>query len=132
MPRKRPRSRIYLAFDDVVEIHDRVLAEFGGLPGFLNKGYVEAAVGRLHTGYYNNLFEEAAALMESVANNHGFVDGNKRTGFSASDTFLRLNGFRMDVEPKAAHDLITTAMAEKKFKFDLILEWIFEKYERQD
>jgi death-on-curing protein len=130
MARQQAQQRRYLTFDDVVDIHDRVLADIGGLPGFLNRGYVEAAVGRLHTGYYRNIFEEAAALMESVANNHGFVDGNKRTSFVAADTFLRLNGFCMQVEPLAAHELITRAMAAKVFKFDLILEWIFEKYER--
>jgi death-on-curing protein len=124
------QQRRYLTFDDVVDIHDKVLAEFGGLPGFLNRGYVEAAVGRLHTGYYKNIFEEAAALMESVSNNHGFVDGNKRTGFASADAFLRLNGFYMSVDSKAAHDLITQAMAMNDFKFDFILEWIFQKYER--
>jgi death on curing protein len=126
----RRAAHRYLTFDEVVAIHDRVLAEFGGLPGFLNKGYVDAAVNRPRTGYYNNLFEEAAALMESLANNHGFVDGNKRTGFSASDIFLRMNGFYMAVDPAAAHQFMIFAMASKKFKYGLILEWIFEKYER--
>ncbi len=127
-PRKQKHR--YLTFDDVVAIHDRVLAEIGGMPGFLDKGRIEAAVGRLTTGYYNNLFEEAAALMESLANNHGFVDGNKRTGFSAADTFLRLNGFYIAVDSLVAHEFITRAMAAKHFKFDLILEWIFLDYER--
>jgi death-on-curing protein len=81
MPRKSTAARIYLTFDDVVEIQDHVLAEFGGLPGFIDQGRVHAAVGRLETGYRNNVFEQAAALMESVSNNRGFVDGNKRTGF---------------------------------------------------
>ena len=126
----RRKQHRYLTFEHVVDIHDRILAEIGGLPGFLNKGYVEAAVGRLHTGYYRNLFEEAAALMESVANNHGFVDGNKRTGFTSADTFLRLNNFYINVDPLAAHEFITRAMAANLFKFDLILEWIFMDYER--
>jgi death-on-curing protein len=127
-------ARTYLTFEDVVGIHDAILEKIGGLPGFLTPGYVHAAVGRLQTGYYANIFEEAAALMESLANNHGFVDGNKRTGFTAADTFLRLNGFYMRVETEQAYKLITTAMDPKKFehgfKFDLILEWIFQDYER--
>ena len=124
------RTRRYLTVDDVVEIHNRVLVETGGLPGFLDHGRVDAAVNRLHTGYYKNLFEEAAALMESLTNNHGFVDGNKRTAFASADVFLRLNGYYMHVDSEAAWNLITKAMAMKVFKFDLILEWIFEKYER--
>jgi death-on-curing protein len=71
--------------------------------------------------------------MESLANNHGFVDGNKRTGFTAADTFLRLNGFYMNVETDQAYNLITTVMDPKKFehgfKFGLILEWIYHDYE---
>jgi death on curing protein len=120
----------YLTFEDVVRFHDLVLAQTGGLSGFLNRGYVDAAVNRLHTGYYNNIFEESAALMESLANNHGFVDGNKRTAFVSTDTFLRLNGFYLNVEPDAAHALITQAMAKEVFKFGLIVEWIFRDYER--
>jgi len=120
----------YLSIDDVVSFHDRVLAETGGMPGFLNRGYVDAAVNRLQTGYYNNLFEEGAALMESLANNHGFVDGNKRTAFVSTDAFLRLNGFYMHVDPIAAHKLMINAMAQKVFKFRLIVEWIFDEYER--
>jgi len=100
------------------------------MPGFLNRGYVDAAVNRLQTGYYNNLFEEGAALMESLANNHGFVDGNKRTAFVSTDAFLRLNGFYMQVDPIAAHKLMINAMAQKVFKFRLIVEWIFDEYER--
>jgi death-on-curing protein len=129
MPRRK-QTRRYLTFDEVVSIHDKVLSEIGGLPGFLDEGRIHAAVGRLTSGYYNHLFEEAAALMESVANNHGFVDGNKRTAFAAADTFLRLNGFCIRIEPLVACELITQAMAAKLFKFDLILEWIFMDYER--
>jgi death on curing protein len=121
--------RSYLTVPDVEGIHRQVLEETGGLPGYLDKGRIDAAVNRLHTGYYNNVFEEAAALMESLANNHGFVDGNKRTAFVSTDTFLRRNGFYMEVEPVEAHNLITNAMAEKVFKYGLILEWVLEKYE---
>jgi death on curing protein len=122
--------RRYLTVKEVVAFHDRILTEIGGLPGFRDQGLVDSAVNRLHTGYYKNLFEEAAALMESLANNHGFLDGNKRTAFVSTDAFLRLNGFHMRVEPLAAHALMTQAIAQHIFKFDLILAWIFTDYER--
>lgn len=122
--------RRYLTLNEVVGFHDRVLVEIGGFPGFRDKGLVDSAVNRVHTGYYKNLFEEAAALMESLANNHGFVDGNKRTAFVATDTFLRLNGFCLQVEPLAAHNLMTKAIAQHVFNFGLVLEWIFSDYER--
>ena len=99
-----------------------MLEETGGLPVYLDKGRIDAVVNRLHTGYYNDVFEEAAALMESLAKNRGFVDGNKRTAFVSTDTLLRRNGFYMEVEPVEAHTLITNAMAERVFKYGLILE----------
>ena len=52
----------------------------------------------VQTGYYNSIEEEAAALMESLGNNHGFLDGNKRIAFTAADVFLRRNGFYIEVE----------------------------------
>jgi death-on-curing protein len=57
-----------------------------------DKGRLEAAIFRLQTRYYNDLIEEAAALMESLANNNAFMEGNKRGSFAVADTFLRLNG----------------------------------------
>lgn len=126
-------NRRYIDVPEVEKIHQKVLDQFGGMRGYRDKGLVESAVGRLHTGYYDqNLFKEAAALMDSLANNHGFIDGNKRTAFVSTDTFLRWNGFYLEVGSKEAHDLITAAMAEKVFKYDLILEWIFEIHERLD
>src|SRR6202451_2486672 len=82
-----------------------------------NKGAVEAAVFRPQTGYYNSLEEEAAALMESLGNNHGFLDGNKRIAFTATDVFLRRNGFYIEVEAKAGHEFIYGSMDRGEFRF---------------
>ncbi len=126
-------SRRYITVSEVEKIHETVLDKFEGLRGYRDKGLVESAVGRVHTGYYdNNVFKEAAALMDSLANNHGFIDGNKRTAFVSTDTFLRWNGFYLEVDSKEAHDLITKAIAEHVFHYDLILEWIFQIHERLD
>jgi death-on-curing protein len=126
-------SRRYITVPEVENIHDTVLHQFGGLRGFRDKGLVESAVGRVHTGYYDtNIFKEAAALMDSLANNHGFIDGNKRTAFVSTDTFLRWNGFYLEVGAKEANDLITRAIAEHVFHYDLILEWVFDIHERLD
>jgi len=97
----------------------------GGLHGIRDKNAIEAAVFRPQTGYYESL-EEAAALMESLANNNGFIDGNKRTAFAATDVFLRLNGFYIDVIAVEGHDFIDGSMERKEFRFRLILDWIRE------
>ena len=83
----------YLTVAEVYAMQSRLIDLFGGLHSVRDKGAVEAAVFRPQTGYYNSLEEEAAALMESLGNNHGFLDGNKRIAFAATDTFLRINGF---------------------------------------
>ena len=90
----------------------------------LNQGSLESAVFRPQTGYYSDLSEEAAALLESLVNNHAFVDGNKRVGFAVMHTFLLLNGFDLDVSSKAAYDFIVKTMEAGKFRFRLIHEWI--------
>ena len=115
---------IYPTVAEGKEFHKQLTAEFGGTPDLLDAGRLEAAIFRPQTGYYGTLVEEAAALMESLANNHAFLDGNKRISFAITDTFLRLNGFYLDVDPSQAHDLITQALDRSAFRFNLIREWI--------
>jgi len=102
----------------------RLIEMFGGLHGVRDKGAVEAAVFRPQTGYYNSIEEEAAALTESLANNHGFLDGNKRIAFTAADVFLRRNGFYIEVEGLDGHTFIVGSMERHEFRFAQILDWI--------
>jgi death on curing protein len=117
-------ERAYLTVAEVVAIHHHQIEEYGGEHGMLNQGALEAAVFRPQTGYYNDLSEEAAALLESLVNNHAFLDGNKRVGFAAAHTFLVINGFDLNVTSKAALDFIMKNVSEGKFRFALLHEWI--------
>ena len=119
-------ERVYLTVAEVIAIHHYQIEEYGGEHGLLSQGALEAAVFRPQTGYYNDLSEEAAALLESLVNNHAFVDGNKRVGFAAAHTFLLLNGFDLDVPSKAAFEFMIKAMSEGKFRFALLRGWIAE------
>jgi death-on-curing protein len=58
-------------------------------------GLLESALFRPQTGYYADLIEEAAALWESLSQNQPFPDGNKRTAFAATYTFLAINGAQL-------------------------------------
>ena len=116
--------RVYLTVAEVVAIHHYQMEEYGGESGLLNQGALEAAVFRPQTGYYNDLSEEAAALLESLVNNHPFVDGNKRVGFAAAHTFLLMNGFDLDVSSKAAFEFLIQAISDGKFRFALLHEWL--------
>ena len=83
----------FLSLDEVLEIHAAVIDRFGGTKGIRDQGLLESALYRPKTGYYSGLIDMAAALFESLINNHPFVDGNKRVAFCSADFFLRLNGY---------------------------------------
>jgi death-on-curing protein len=119
--------RIYPTVAETVEAHRLLIEEFGGLGGIRDMGLLESAVLRAQNGYYSGLIEEASALMESLANNHAFIDGNKRVSFVMTDVMLRANGYFLDVEPLEAHEVITEAMERKDFRFPMIRDWITSK-----
>lgn len=90
----------YLTPRQVLFIHARLLAETGGEAGLFNLGLLESAVARPRATFdgqdlYATLFEKAAALMESLAVNHPFIDGNKRVAIVAAALFLQRNGYRL-------------------------------------
>jgi death on curing protein len=120
----------YLTIAEVYRMQHRLIELFGGRHGVRDKGAVEAAVFRPQTGYYNSIEEEAAALMESLGNNHGFVDGNKRIAFTAADVFLRRNGSYIEVEALDAHTFIVGSMDRHEFRFAQILDWIRQHIKR--
>ena len=79
------------------------MSRYGGATGVRDPGALEAALFRPQSGYYDDIVQEAAALMESLAINHPFLDGNKRIAFAAVDVFLRINGYRIQGRPAAIH-----------------------------
>lgn len=92
-------ERDYLTVIDVLALHSVLIQRYGGSPGLRDPGALEAALFRPQTGYYEDIVAEAAALFESLAINHPFIDGNKRIAFAAVDVFLRINGFRIERAP---------------------------------
>jgi len=117
-------TRVYLTVADVLLIHFTAVELRGGLHGVKNQGALESAVFRPQSGYYADLVEEAAALFESLVNNHPFHDANKRTGFIATSTFLRLNGFRLVVTADAAEQYLLENLRAGTFRFERIREWL--------
>lgn len=91
--------RDYLTVPDVLAIHSVLIKRYGGSHGIRDPKALESALFRLQSGYYVDIVAEAAALMESLAINHPFIDGNKRVAFAATDIFLRINGYRISSEP---------------------------------
>ena len=116
--------RIYLTVGEVLEIHRELIESYGGIQGLRDQRLLESAVFRPQTGYYQTIVEEAAALMESLANNHPFIDGNKRIAFAAAHTFLLINGRDLHVEPSVAADFVIRSLDRGEFRFGAIRNWI--------
>lgn len=121
----------YLTLHDALYIHGEQLRLFGGAPGLRDAGLIEAALLRPQTGYYSGVIEEAAALWESLAMNHGFVDGNKRVAFACLDIFLELNGHTLKADQQAVIDFIYGHLEDGTFRKEVIHSWLTENVERQ-
>jgi death on curing protein len=109
---------------ELLAMHDVLLVEFGGRPGIRDVGALDAALMRPQLGYYDSLLEEAAALMEGLAMNQAFVDGNKRLAFFATDTFLRMNGRWIDVDSEEAYAFLMERFERNEFRFRSLHAWL--------
>jgi len=122
-----PSDRVsFLTVDEVVTLHERLIEVFGGPPGLRDPGLLESALYRPRTGYYQDLSAMATAMFESLLMNHPFIDGNKRVAFFATDVFLRLNGWRLEVDPDKAHAFIIGLLDRGECDFERLLPWIRE------
>ena len=116
----------YLTFADVIAIHADLIERYGGSQGLRDAGLLEAALFRPQTGYYADLTEEAAALWESLAQNHAFVDGNKRIAFAATYTFLAINGVELRASADGAYTFIDRLYQAGSFRFEELTKWLRE------
>lgn len=114
----------YLTVIEVLAIHADQIERYGGAHGVRDPGQLEAALYRPQTGYYADLIDEAAALWESLAQNHPFIDGNKRTAFAVTYTFLVINGAGMHADPDETYDFIVSLYEADGFSFDPLVDWL--------
>ncbi len=92
----------YLPFGAVLAIHHDQVNTFGGSHGLRDQGLLESALGQARQTfeYTNDIFQAAAQYGVSLAKNHPFVDGNKRTAADCMLTFLVLNGIEPTLTSK--------------------------------
>jgi len=114
----------YLTVAEVLAIHADQVERYGGSHGVRDPGLLEAALFRPQTGYYAGLIEEAAALWESLSQNHPFIDGNKRTAFAATYTFLAVNGARLTASAQQTYDFVAGLYERDRFNFDKLVPWL--------
>ncbi|PIQ77665.1 type II toxin-antitoxin system death-on-curing family toxin [Candidatus Peregrinibacteria bacterium CG11_big_fil_rev_8_21_14_0_20_46_8] len=110
---------IYLTVADVIAIHDELVRRYTGSFGIRSQKLLESAVFRIQASFggellYKNIFEQSAAILESLIKNHPFIDGNKRTAFVSAVTFLELNGYKTKFDAARTEKFILDIVAKKK------------------
>jgi death-on-curing protein len=101
----------FLSLDEVLELHADQISSFGGTPGVRDEGLLESALAQPQATFggdflHPTISEQAAAYLYHIAMNHPFIDGNKRTAFAVTDTFLRLNACTLNLTDDRAFDLV--------------------------
>ena len=119
-------KREYLTLADALAIHAVLIKKYGGAEGVRDMGALESALYRPQTGYYRDVIQEAAALLESLSINHPFVDGNKRVAFAVTDVFLRLNGYRFSILANDIYAKLSELFQSGQFRFDALEKWMRE------
>ena len=118
----------YLTLEEVLEIHRRLLIQSGGMGGVRDLGAAESAVAQPRMAFagqdlYPSLGEKAAALGFSLVCNHPFVDGNKRVGHAAMETFLVLKGWELDAGVDEQEQIILQ-LAAGQLKREPFVAWV--------
>ena len=116
--------RDHLTVADVLGMHTVLMQRYGGAMGVRDPGALEAALFRPQTGYYKDIVAVAAALLESLAINHPFVDGNKRIAFAAADVFLRINDWRLQRAPLLIHAEMIQMLESGTFDMAHVEPWL--------
>ena len=129
------KATFYPTLEEALYLHEVLLQRFGGKGGILDQGLLEAALARPRSGYYSSLSQQAAALMQSLAMNHPFVDGNKRVAFALTAVFLRMNGLSfakkqgLKISAKEGVKFIEDTLIAGKASLATITDWIEEHLE---
>ena len=115
---------LFLTIEEVVTLHDVQLSRFGGCAGLRDAGLLASAVAMPLAGFgehfaHADIFEMAAAYLFHLVQNHPFVDGDKRVGFHAAYTFLRMNGVELVMPQGTAYDLVIATAEGRTTKQDI-------------
>ena len=114
----------YVTTADALFFHKHLIERYGGAVGIRDVGALESALHRPQTGYYDSLLHEAAALLESLVQNHPFVDGNKRIAFAVVDVFLRINGHTITVESTSIYRHMIDLIETRTFDMEHLVPWL--------
>lgn len=118
------KTTFYVTLAEALELHVELIKRFGGKTGVRDLGLLESALMRPQTGYYETLTLQAAALLQSLTQNHSFIDGNKRVAFATTAIFLRMNGYRIKVSANKGEKFIIETIINQKADIQKISTWL--------
>ncbi len=108
----------------IIEIHDTILKKYGGTGGVLNEGTLELLVYK--TSREKDIFRQAALILHTIAAQHPFFDGNKRTALAAAENTLGEAGYNLHADDEEIVCLMQK-IAEYKCTVKTIEKWVREK-----
>lgn len=102
---------MFLAIEEVFDLHAESIRRYGGTPGVPDPGLLESALAQPSASFggeflHPTQFEMAAAYLFHITQNHPFLDGNKRSGFACAVSFLYLNGHALRASEESAYNLV--------------------------
>jgi death-on-curing protein len=118
----------YLTLVEVLDLHDQIIQQPQGAMGIRDLGSLESAIAQPRMTFggqdlYPTIVDKASALGFSIVMNHPFLDGNKRTGHGAMETFLVLNGLEINAFVDEQERVIL-ALASGELERDIFTNWL--------
>lgn len=116
---------VFLSYEAVLHIHDTLIERFGGAHGLRDAGLLASALAAPQASFGGqrlnaNLPEMAASYLVSLTKNHAFIDGNKRTAYAVTATFLRLNGYRLSLTQAEKFGLVLSVAEGRLDKTEVV------------
>ena len=104
---------------------------YGGRAGIVSLASIESAIGRPYSGYHRAIHRKSAALLHALIQNHGFVDGNKRTALIVTLLMIERSGYRLHLQDGERIDDTVVAVADGRMDFDILRNWFQARLSRQ-
>jgi death-on-curing protein len=115
---------VFLALDEVIEIHHDQIKRYGGQPGLRDIELLKSAIAMPAASFggdylHRDIYGMAAAYLFHLVRNHPFIDGNKRTGAVVSVVFLMMNGVELKADEESFLQIILSTAEGKTDKAEV-------------
>jgi death-on-curing protein len=114
----------YLSLEDIIDLHDHLIENFGGLRGIRDNNLLLSCIEIPRQAFggkelYPSMYDKAACYLFHIVKNHPFNDANKRTGFSSSLLFLKANKTKITFKNVEAEEIVMEVAKGKIDKLDV-------------